>query len=184
MLNLTFDLASFINTLIGAILGGLISAAISYIFFLKGKGLDTLTHWMAGNLGDIFVKQAHPQFFGNSASHIKPIEPPPNNPDVPRLTTIIVSPPIVTAGQNLEILCRVSDECWNFPMASGLVIIDDAGIPHPTRNAEFGYMYASIPVASVGIGKSYKIIFRMHDAPEDGGTPNKNEQSIELRTNA
>ena len=179
MFGLTFDPVNFANTFLGAVFGGLISVVVSYYFFLKGKGLETVAQWMAHNLGESYVKQAHPQFFGKHAAYATPREAAPTNPDFPRLTTVICHPSKPLAGQHLEILCRVSDECWNFPMASGLSIEDPNQRRYPVENAEFGYMYAKIPVTTANGVKNYILKFHMRDQPSSG-TPNVFVQTIEL----
>ena len=179
MSGLTFDAVNFINIFFGAVFGGVISALISYYFFLKGKGLETVAQWTAQNLGEIFIKQAHPQFFGKNSTRVKPLEAGPKNLDVPRLTTVICYPEKPQNGEFLEILCRVSDESWNFPMASGLTILDANLKKYSVENAEFGYMYAKIPViANQGVNK-YILEFHMQDQPSKG-LPNTFMQTIEL----
>lgn len=164
MFNLTFNLANFINTVLGAFLGGLISLVVSYYFFIKGSGLETLMKWLSHNLGDSYIRQQHPQFFGPQA-FVPSVSPQgPDNFDIPRIQTVIFPSNTVTAGQTQEILCRVVDEGWNFPSTNGgLVITDHTGVVHQVIGIGYGYMYANVRIPTSTSPGQYILTFEMHD---------------------
>lgn len=182
MCNLGFDLANFINTVLGAILGGFISLAVSYYFFLRGKGLETLTNWLSHNVSNAIIQQQYPQFFGSLAVHGRTNEPSPKDPDVPRLEIVKFSPPQASVGGSLEILCRVVDEGWNFPSSSGgLTIIDHRGRRHAVSGVGFGYMLARIPIpGNENLGR-YQLTFEMHDINKKTNLPlNHFKQTVDF----
>ena len=180
MLGLTFDLANFINAVLGAMLGGILSLAVSYYFFLRGKGLETITHWLSHNLSNAITQQQYPQFFGPMGHPAIPNEPPPKNPDIPRLQVVIFSPPKAPKGEAFEVLCRVVDEGWNFPSSSGgLSIVDHHGRRHAVSGAGFGYMLAKIPVSADENPGRYQLTFDMHDIDKKTNLPlNKFSQTV------
>lgn len=131
MFDLTFDIANFINTVVGAFLGGIMSLCVLSYFFLRGKGLETLTHWLSHNVSDAIIQEKFPQFFGALSVQKSPNEPTPKDTDIPRLQLVTFSSRAVALGSALEILCRVVDEGWNFPSSSGeLEIVDHHSVRH------------------------------------------------------
>lgn len=179
MQNITFDLANFWNTLFSAILGGLISAGISYYFFIKSKPLEALTSWMANNTGESQIRQALPQFFSSKSTNYTPIEQRPSDLDIPHLDRVIVNEVKSSNERKLEILFRVSDHGMNFPMAEGVSIKDGSGIMHASKNSLFGYMRVDIPVLLSQPSGKYKLIFNMVDQP-DKGKSKSFTQTIEI----
>lgn len=164
MCGLTFDWANFINTLVGAILGGIISLVISYYFFIKGSGLETLMKWLSHNLGDTYIRQRFPQFFMGSAHfpNVTPKGPP--NLDVPRLQSVVFSSKVVKPGEAQEILCRVVDEGWNFPSNNGgLSITDHSGTTYQVVGVGYGYMYACINIPKSAQLGTQRLTFTMND---------------------
>jgi hypothetical protein len=180
MPNITFDLANFLTTLLSAILGGLISAAISYYFFIKSKPLGVLTSWMANNTGESHVRQALPQFFGLKSTCYIPVERTPSDLDVPHLDKVIVNEIKSNLGRKLEILFRVSDHGMNFQMAAGVAIKDSTGMNHTANNSLFGYMRVDIPILSSQPSGKYKLSFDMVDQPSKGKAPKSFTQTIEV----
>ena len=179
MQHIIFDLANFWNTLISAILGGLISAGISYYFFIKSKPLEALTSWMANNTGESQIRQALPQFFSSKSTNYIPIEQLPSDLDVPHLDKVIVNEVRNSIDRRLEILFRVSDHGMNFPMAEGVSIKDGSGITYASKNSLFGYMRVDIPLLSGQPSGKYKLIFNMVDQPNKG-KPKSFTQTIEV----
>lgn len=173
-----FDTANFITTVLGAFLGGLLGIAISYYFFIKGKAVAILTSWMANNLGEVLIRQMLPQFFNSASQNCNPTQPPPTDLDAPHLDIVIVNQTKTSSSQKLEILFRVSDEGWNFQMATGVSLIDMTGIRHAAKNSLFGYMQAEIPILLNQPAGNYTIGFEMRDAPKNGNLPKSNQQSI------
>ena len=180
MQNITFDLVNSLNTLLSAILGGLISAAISYYFFTQSKPLAALTSWIADNTGESQVRQALPQFFGLKSTSYIPIEQAPSDLRVPHLDKVIVNEIKSNPGRKLEILFRVSDHGMDFQMAAGVSIRDSSGINHTAKNSLFGYMRVDIPILSTQPLGKYSLIFDMVDQPNKGKAPNSFKQTIEV----
>lgn len=174
-----FDWASFANTVLGALLGGVLSAIISYFFFLKGKGLQFLTSWMANNLGDILIRQTYPQFFNGGIS-CSPPPPNSNDLDIPHLDKVMVNQIKNLVENKLEILFRVSDSDWNFPMAAGVLVRDSNKIAHAAKNSMFGYMQVEIALSTAQEPGGYEIFFEMHDVQKNGKSPKTNNQSIKI----
>jgi hypothetical protein len=182
MFDLTFDLANFINTVVGAFLGGIISLGVSYYFFSRGKGLETLTHWLSHNISNAIIQEKYPAFFGSPAVKKSPNEAPPKNTDIPRLEVVTFSSPVVSPGNSLEILCRVVDEGWNFPSSSGgLEIVDHHSVRHVVSGIGFGYMYAKVPIPeNEGPGR-YQLSFEMHDIDKKTNQPlNRFNQTVDF----
>ncbi len=172
MFDLAFDLANFANSVLSAILGGIISLVLSYYFFLRGKGLEMLTRWLTTNVSNAIIQQQYPQFFGPHAVHVSPNQPPPKNTDIPRLQTVIFPSAKASAGCTLEILCRVVDEGWNFLSSSGgLAIVDHHGRKHAVSPMGFGYMLARIPIVNTESPGRYQLTFEMHDIDKKTNMP-------------
>jgi len=177
---IVFDLANLITTIFGAALGGVIGAIVSYRFYIKGKTLEILTSWMADNVGEISIRQSLPQFFGHDSISCIPVGDAPTNPDVPRINNFYAVRTQTSSGTKLQILFRVSDQEWNFPMAAGVSIKDDNGTQYMATNSYFGYMVSEITIPAGQPAGIFRIHFDLRDLPDGGKNPNVCHQSIEI----
>ena len=171
-MSLSFDLTAFINTIIGAFLGGVLSLAVSYYFFTRSRHVEQLTTWLAGNLSQSIVQQQFMQFYGGLAGQGIPNEAQPADADCPRLEQVRFFPARACAGGTLEILCRVSDAGWNFRTDSGLTITDHRQRVHAVSSVGFGYMRASISIPATETPGRYRLTFDMHDIDKRSNMPN------------
>ncbi|MFJ6090026.1 hypothetical protein [Pseudomonas chlororaphis] len=136
---------------------------------------EHLSHHIKEQLEDFVLTKELPAFFDSDVA----LNLTPNfsvvDPDIPRLGEVILDRNIVRAGDSIEVLFRVDDDKWNFPVPDGATVLHEGGalIAEPTSGK---YMSLNI-VIPASAKNAHNLEFLLVD---QGGKENRQIVSIPL----
>jgi hypothetical protein len=186
MLETAFSQIIALSNIINLIIGGCVSALVSWWFFRKSKPLEELTkeiheslseqkkltQWLSGHLGRQYIKDVLPQF-SNSKFFLGPnAQPTTQDLDQPYLQFVCITRSLPS---KVQILCRVVDQCWNFNSTNGLKIEYQNKFYHPDALL-YGYMLLDIPLQELSNNQS--VLFKFHLVDSIG---NLNTQDVPVK---
>jgi hypothetical protein len=140
----------------------------------KGKSEENRAKFHGYNTEKNLLTQKYPDYFSNPKAKRIEFNEIPQNDDTPYLSEIVFNEHPLQPGKKHKALLRVSDEKWNFPMASGIKATL-LGQPVTISNEDFGFMLLEFEIPKYAKGAKYSIECELRDV-----VGNSNKQSIEL----
>lgn len=149
---------TIINQAIGAVIGTIVSFAISWYFYVKSDGPTRILRTMIEQLALASLQE---RLGGDYVAQTVANSDQPRDKDVPHITTFWLPAKRSNAEAPANVLFRVVDTGLNF---HGQIEASEtsANLPLTTRKRAYGFYSAELPANSLNNSKS-KLLFKLTD---------------------
>ncbi len=142
-------------TLLGAIIGAISSLAITHLYYVKGRGLETISNNMWESLRNIMIQQTYSNFFTDEAITFKEKDKFEIKEGVPHIEELR----ILKEGERCKGLLKIVDTGWDLPYDATTLKVN--GDKKSLTHIGFGYKLFDFHLE--GKEASYELEFNLRD---------------------
>ena len=154
------NMESFLLTLLGAFLGGLLSWGIAHLYYAKSKTLEKVVNNLAHSMAEISLRRDFAAFFSDEAKIPRLIAPAGRKKGEPYVHELRLLRQTTESKKTVSGIFRVIDEGWDHPVV-GAASLRVLGKDVPLQYVGFGHTTFSFPIPEGD--KAVTLVFALSD---------------------